>query len=130
MLKIFRQRESLQKIVFGIILFLTVVGMVVYLIPGFTGLTDDPTTTAVVAEVGGERIRAFDLQQSVLEVSRRNRIPSEMMASYTAQILDEMVLEKASVREAERLGLRVTEPELVERLRQIPDLFPGGKFVG
>ena len=130
MLKAFQKRNKLKKIVFGSILVFIAFGMVIYLIPGFTGMTDDPTTTAVVAEVDGEQIRAWDLQQSVLEVSRRNRIPAEMMGLYTTQILDDMLLEKASIKEAARLGIRVSEAELVERLRLIPDLFPGGKFVG
>ena len=130
MLNFFRHRESLKKVVFGGILFLTVVGMVIYLIPGVTGVTDDPTLSEIVAEVAGQKIRAFDLQQNVLQMSQVNRIPQEMVGLYTSQILNEMVLEKATVREAERLGLQVTEPEVVGRLRQMPDLFPGGNFVG
>jgi peptidyl-prolyl cis-trans isomerase D len=52
------------------------------------------------------------------------------MNLYTSQVLNDLLLERASLREADRLGLRVSEAELAERLRQIPDLFPEGKFVG
>jgi peptidyl-prolyl cis-trans isomerase D len=41
-----------------------------------------------------------------------------------------MVMERATAQEAERLGLGVSESELRSSLRQIPDLFPGGQFVG
>lgn len=130
MLKVFRHRQTLIKVVFGIILFLTVVSMVVYLIPGFTGTSDDPTISETVAEVAGEKIRSGELQQTVSQISRANRIPSEMMGLYTSQVLNDMILEKVSLREARRLGLQVAESEVVTRLHQIPDLFPGGKFVG
>ena len=130
MLKAFQKRASFKKYVFGILLVLISLSMVLYLIPGFTGFTDDPTFSGVVGEVAGEQIRAFELQQAVLQVSRQNRIPAELMNLYTSQVLNDLLLERASLREAARLGLQVSESELAERLRQIPDLFPGGGFVG
>ncbi|MBF8304845.1 MAG: PpiC-type peptidyl-prolyl cis-trans isomerase [Acidobacteria bacterium] len=130
MLKAFQKAHKLKKIVFISMFVLMTLSMVVYLIPGFTGATVDPIFSGVVAEVAGEQIRAFELQQAVLQVSRQNRIPAEMMNLYTSQVLNDLLLERASLREADRLGLRVSESELAERLRQIPDLFPQGKFVG
>ena len=130
MLKAFQKAHKLKKIVFISMFVLMTLSMVLYLIPGSTGYTDDPVFSGVVAEVAGEEIRAFELQQAVLQVSRQNRIPAELMNLYTSQVLNDLLLERASIREAERLGLRVSEAELAERLRQIPDLFPGGKFVG
>ncbi|MGH9785859.1 MAG: peptidylprolyl isomerase, partial [Terriglobia bacterium] len=130
MLKAFQKANKLKKIVFMSLFVLMTLSMVVYLIPGFTGSTVDPVFSGVVAEVAGEQIRAFELQQAVLQVSRQNRIPAEMMNLYTSQVLNDLLLERASLREAERLGLRVSEAELAERLRQIPDLFPEGKYVG
>jgi peptidyl-prolyl cis-trans isomerase D len=130
MLKAFQKAHKLKKIVFISMFVLMTLSMVVYLIPGFTGATVDPIFSGVVAEVAGEQIRAFELQQAVLQVSRQNRIPAEMMNLYTSQVLNDLLLEKASLREADQLGLQVSEAELAERLRQIPDLFPQGKFVG
>ncbi len=130
MLKAFQKRERLKKVVFVFILVLTVVGMVVYLIPGFTGFGTDPTISGVVAEVEGEEIQAFELQQTMLQFGQQNRIPAEMMEFYRTRILEDMLLERATLRAAERLGLRVSEAEVVERLRRVPDLFPDGKFVG
>ena len=130
MLRIFRSRKTVIRLFVGTILVLVALSMVIYLIPGFTGLSDDPTISETVAEVAGEKIRAFELQQTVTQISQANRIPSEMMGLYTSQVLNDMILEKVSLREARRLGLQVAESELATRLRQIPDLFPGGKFVG
>ena len=130
MLNIFRQRQSLVKIVLGFILFLVCVTMVITLIPGMTGDTGDSVNNPVVAEVAGNRITTYDLQQSIQQISQRNRVPSEMMPFYTTQILNEMILEKASLAEAERLGLRVDASELLNQLRQDPNIYPNGGFIG
>ena len=129
MLKIFRRKDIVTRFVVGSILVLVCIAMVMFLIPGLM----DPTTgapTAVVAKVGKEEITAWEMQQSLLQISRRNSVPSEMMPLFISQILNQMVLGKASLQEAGRLGLKVSESELRERLQQRPDLFPGGSFVG
>jgi peptidyl-prolyl cis-trans isomerase D len=130
MLNIFRRRERLVRYLLGVILFLVCITMVITLIPGITGGGADPLSADVVAEVGGEKITTFDLQQNVMQLTRTNRVPSDMMWLYTPQVLDGMVLEKASAQQAKRLGLSVASSEVVERLRQDPNLFPQGTFVG
>ena len=78
----------------------------------------------------GEQIQAFELQQALFQFGLQNRIPAELMETYSTQILDNMLLERATLREAERLGLQVSEEEVVQQLRRIPDFFPDGNFVG
>ena len=131
MLKAFQKRTKIKNIVFGGILVLIAFSMVLYLIPGFMpGLTGDQSVSGVVAKVQGEEIQAYELQQAILQFSQQNRIPSEMLQIYSTQVLNNMVLERATMREAERLGLQVSEEELARQLRQVPDLFPDGNFVG
>ena len=130
MLNIFRRRDLAIRILVGTILVMVSVTMVITLIPGLTGVGLDPTVNAVVAEVRGEKITTFDLQQRVLQISRMNQIPSDMMGFYTDQVLKEMVLEKVTLQEANRLGVQVPQAELASQLRQDPELFPGGNFVG
>lgn len=130
MLSFFRKRASLIKIFFGFLLALMSVTMVIQMIPGIGGNTMDPNAIEVVAEVGGEKITTFEVQQGIQQLGRTNQVPSEMLWLYTEQVMDQMVLEKASVLEAERMGLRVSQEDLLMRLRLIPDLYPGGKFVG
>src|SRR3990172_8777332 len=130
MLSFFRRSALMVKIFFVVLLALMSVSMVITLIPGMTGIMTDPNAIAVVAEVGNEKITTFDVQQGVLQMGRTNQVPAEMLWLYTEQVLDQMVLEKASVLAAERMGLRVTEEDLRMRLRLVPELFPQGKFVG
>ncbi len=129
MLNIFRRRDLTIRILVGSILVLVSLTMVITLIPGImTPLTS--VATGVVAEVQGDSITTVELQQSVMQLTRESRIPPEMVWLYTEQVLDEMLMEKAILHEADRLGVRVSEQDMVQRLRQIPELFPDGKFVG
>jgi len=130
MLSFFRRSALMVKILFLSLAGLVALSMVVTLIPGMIGFSADPAAIQVVAEVGNEEITTFDVQQQVMQMGRTNQVPAEMLWLYTAQVLDQMVLEKASVLAAERMGLRVTEADLRMRLRLIPELFPQGQFVG
>ncbi|HWP85492.1 MAG TPA: SurA N-terminal domain-containing protein, partial [Terriglobia bacterium] len=130
MLNFFRRSALMVKIFFVVLLALMSLSLVITLIPGMTGITTDASGIEVVAEVGGEPITSWQVQQGVLQMGRNNQVPSEMLWLYTDQVLDQMIMEKAVVLEAERMGLRVTEDDLRRRLRMIQELFPGGKFVG
>src|SRR5689334_10386829 len=100
MLNIFRKSQTLVKVIFGVILGLVVITMTITLIPGLTGDINDLAGNPVVAEVSGDKITEFDVQQSLQQVSTRNKIPPQMMPFYTNQIVNELILEKASVAEA------------------------------
>ena len=131
MLNFFRKQASMIKIVFGVVLFMTCISMVVTLIPGITGDSDQGQGPAeTVASVGGEKITSYDVQQGLAQLGRSNQLPPEMMSLYTQQILDQLIVDKATVMEAERLGLRVSDQDMLTRLRMIPQLFPNGKFIG
>jgi peptidyl-prolyl cis-trans isomerase D len=129
MLKL-RRDDPWFRIASGVFLILVCVSMVITLIPGMTGTTTDPTVGKVVAEVGNQEITTTELQQGLQNLTRTGRVPAEMVSSYSSQVLDQLVMEKAIQQEAERLGIHVTAAQLQQRLRQIPDLFPNGKFVG
>ena len=130
MLNIFRRRETVIRVFVGSILVMVSAAMVITLIPGLTGNIGDPSLSQVVAEVGGEEITSWQLQQNLLRASRSMQIPPDLMPLYTSQLLDQMVMEQAVLQESQRLGLSVSESEMVRRLREDPEIFPGGKFVG
>lgn len=129
MLKL-RRDDPWFRIASGIFLILVCVSMVITLIPGMTGTTVDPTVGKVVAKVGNQEITTIELQEGLQQLTRSGRVPAEMVAGYASQVLDDLVLEKATQQEAERLGIHITEAQLQDRLRQIPDVFPNGKFIG
>ena len=131
MLNIFRRKDVVTRFVVGSILVLIALAMVITLIPG---IMDTSTTAAipnaVVADVGGEEITTWDLQRRLIQVSRRGNMRQEMMRMFIPSMLDQMVLEKATLQEARRLGLEVSRDEWQKRLQQDPNIYPEGKFVG
>ena len=129
MFHFFRRKDRMVRWFLSGLLLLVCLTMVAYLIPGLTSFssTDDAT---VLAKVAGDSITARELQQQFQQIARNNRIPSTMFSFYAQQILDRMVGGRAVLYEARRMGLEVTPNEMVERLRNISEIFPDGQFVG
>src|SRR5581483_4009219 len=130
MLNFFRKRASMVRIVFGILLFLVCISMVVTLIPGLTGVSTDAMSNETIATIDGERISSMDLRMAVQQQTQANRVPPSMAWLYTQQVLDQMLLEKLALQEAQHMGLRVSQQEVVAWLKRNPEIFPGGNFVG
>ena len=118
---------------------LVVLAFVIFYIPDFledTGAGAAPGE--VVADVDGRQITAGEFRRVY-----QNRLQS-YRAAYGAsmneqllkqlgidqQILQQMVDEQAAVAEAQRLGLRVTDEEVRERLVRIPTFQENGQFIG
>ena len=130
MLNVLRQREKLVRRVLVGVLFLVCVSMVVTLIPGLTGDAGDTINNPVAAEVDGERVTELEVRQALQSAASRNNIPAQLLPFYAKNLLNQIILEKASLKEAERLGLRVEEGEMREQLKKDETLFPGGNFIG
>jgi peptidyl-prolyl cis-trans isomerase D len=118
---------------------LVCLAFVIFYIPDFledTGAGAAPGE--VIADVDGREITAGEFRRVY-----QNRLQS-YRAAYGAtmneqllkqlgidqQILQQMVDEQASVAEAQRLGLRVSDEEVRERLVRIPSFQENGQFIG
>jgi peptidyl-prolyl cis-trans isomerase D len=115
--------KTKKFILAGILLFFCLT-LVITLVPGIGG--DSTLTRAgVLAKVGGEDIKAEDLQKLV-----GNR---PLVGPIVDQALQYLIREKAMLMEADRLGLTVTDNELVDFMHkgQYGQLFfPKGEFIG
>jgi len=125
-----------KKVVLGAILLFISVMMVVTLIPG-TGVSDyfgsAPTEAGLYATVDEERVLTTDVQQRAQMEARRRGYPQQFVPLLLPQVAEQVVLEKAMLAEARRLGLMVTDDELRDELRNggfAPQLFPKGQWVG
>ena len=128
MWKALRKRETGVRILFGLIIGTLAISMLVYLVPQgtSTGLAPD-----AVAEVGGAQITVAEVQQQLQRIERGGSIPAMLRPLYAQQVLDGLVFQQILEYEAKRLGIRVTEEELAERVRLIiPAGLVGGAFVG
>ena len=129
MFDLFRSRAKAVKIMLGSLLMLVAISMVVTLIPGWgTGYGDEPQ---VVAEIGDQTLTVREVQLAVQTAFRNRGLTPELAGVMVPQMVEQMVTQRALALQAERMGLRVSEDEVVEYIRRIiPQLFPQGKFVG
>ena len=122
MLKSIQQRDLERnrwvKIGMSVLLGVICLSMLTYLIPGMgsAALTNAPDA---VATVGGQSITATDVQRQLNTALHGQAVPDVLKGLYAKQVLDQMIFKQALTLEAQRLGLRVTDQELSDRIKQI-----------
>jgi peptidyl-prolyl cis-trans isomerase D len=122
MLKSIQQRDLERnrwvKIGMSILLGVICLSMLTYLIPGMgsAALTNAPDA---VATVGGQSITATEVQRQLNTALHGQAVPDVLKGLYAKQVLDQMIFKQALTIEAQRLGLRVTDQELSDRIKQI-----------
>jgi peptidyl-prolyl cis-trans isomerase D len=122
-------RKTRTRILFGIVGLILGGGMLLYLVPQTPGTGEASPET--VATVGDQSISAAEIRQQLSEIAQRNQIPKQFQSIYAQQILNQLVFEKALEYEAKRLGIRVSDEERAERIRQyLPTAFNGDSFIG
>jgi peptidyl-prolyl cis-trans isomerase D len=130
MFQLFRSRKRAFRIMIGVIVAPVVITMVVTLIPGI-GATGSSSDDTVLAEVGGDAVTLRETQYEFRDYVQQQRVPAGAHAFVAPKIVNDLIIDKAMLQEAERLGLGVTEAELADLLRtSLPFLFQGGSFLG
>jgi peptidyl-prolyl cis-trans isomerase D len=112
------ERNRWVKITMSILLGIICLSMLTYLIPGMgsAAFTNSPDA---IATVGGEQISAIDVQRQLNAALRGQAIPDVYKGIYAKQVLEQMIFTRALALEAGRLGMRVTNQELSDRIKQI-----------
>jgi peptidyl-prolyl cis-trans isomerase D len=129
MFDLFRSSDKVKKYFLSGLLVLVALSMVTYLIPSYG--TGDPAADSVVAQIGKDTITLRDAQLAIQNATRNRSIPPSLLSLYVPQMIEQMVTERSLVYEAHRLGLQVSDDDISNTIRiSIPNLFPGGKFVG
>ena len=143
MIRFLQKPGPMKKIVLGGLLVIVCVMMVITLIPG--GLIDfgggSLTTQGVLAKVGSEEVTEQQVREQARQLIKRRfqgqNIPEEMMPMIMPQAIQQaannLIVQKAVVYEADKMGLGVNDDELRDYMHQgqMGDmLFPSGKFIG
>jgi len=129
MWKALRKKDFLVRVLLGIVVAMLAAGMLIYLVPGGGSCSGSPED--IVADVGGQPVTSAEVRRQLLRIGRNGNIPRALEPLYIQQIVSQLVFEKMIEFEAKRLGIRVTEQELAERVRQLfPTAVVGGAFVG
>jgi len=139
MLRFLQKPGPIKKIVLGGILVVICVMMVITLVPGgmfgdyFTG---GLTTAGVLAKVGDQEVDVQEVAQQARLIGRqqfKNNVPPALMPFLMQRAAQGLIMQKAVVYEADRMGLGVSDEELRNYLHQGQTgqiLFPGGTFIG
>src|SRR6267143_340514 len=123
-------RKTSMRILLGVVVLLLGGSMLLYLVPQTHG-TGEASSTDIVAKVGDETVSAAEVRQQLAEIGQRNQIPKQLESLYARQILNQLVFQKEMEYEAKRLGIRVSEQEQADRIRQfVPTAYNGDTFVG
>src|SRR6266403_1976154 len=123
-------RQILVRVFIGIFIGLIAISMLLYLVP--QGPNSDAESSDVVAKIGSDQtVTLAEVRQQLSEIERRNQVPKPLEGLYARQILSQLVYTKEVQYEANRLGIKVTNEEIADRVRQyLPTAFNGGNPVG
>jgi peptidyl-prolyl cis-trans isomerase D len=123
-------RKTSMRILLGIVVLVLGGSMLLYLVPQTPG-TGEASSTDIVAKVGTETVSAAEVRQQLSEIEQRNQVPKQLESLYARQILNQLIFQKEIEYEAKRLGIRVSEQEQADRIRQfLPTAYNGDTFVG
>ena len=111
-------RNRWVKITMSVLLGIICLSMLTYLIPGM-GSAAFSNSPDAIATVGGEQISPIDVQRQLNQVLHGQAIPEIYKGIYAKQVLEQMIFTRALALEADRLGIRVTNQELSDRIKQI-----------
>ncbi|MGE5327528.1 MAG: peptidyl-prolyl cis-trans isomerase, partial [Deltaproteobacteria bacterium] len=131
MFRFMRKSEVVKKYLLIFFLGIVSVGMVITLapLPDLNNTTSQPN---VLAEIGGETITTQQVDQRVR--NQMQNVAGRFIPQYAAimapQVLDQMIAQRALVLQAKKLGIQVTDSEVLKAAQSIPSFYPNGKFVG
>ena len=143
MIRIFQQDNRATKIIFGLIIAAAIVTMVITLVPGIFN-DDTANNAALFATVrtpgvwgrilgGSTPISMQEVQQQTQRQMQQQHLPDYALPFLINRVGQQQVERAVLVREADRLGLQVSDDDLRRELSTGPlsqYLFPGGKFIG
>jgi peptidyl-prolyl cis-trans isomerase D len=120
-------------------LVLVCLAFVVFYIPDFLGTRAvDPALSNIIATVGDREIsgemfrRAYQGQLQAYRSAYGDKLNDQLLRQLgiDQQVLQQMVDEQAAVAEAERLGIRVGDEEVRQRILTLPVFQENGTFIG
>lgn len=123
-----QSRNTLVRVLLGVILGVIAVSMLLYLVPQGNPTGSAPDT---LAEVGGQAVTVLEVRQQLQKIESRGQLPRALEPLYAQQILNQIIFERELEMEGKRLGIRVSDEERAERIRQlVPTAYNGNTFVG
>jgi peptidyl-prolyl cis-trans isomerase D len=143
MIRILQQDNRITKALFAVIIGAAIITMVITLVPGIfdNGNGGASDTYAVVRAPGmlgrftgdTRTITMQQVQRQAAAMAQQQNLPAMYISFILPQVEQRLVAQAVLRREADRLGLQVTNDDLLHFLQYGPYsqvFFPGGKFIG
>jgi peptidyl-prolyl cis-trans isomerase D len=135
MIRFLQTPGPIKKIFLGGLLTIICVLMAITLIPG--GFLGDAlgfgAGQGVLAKVGDQEVSVQQVQQRAQAMARGRNFPPQLLPLLQQQAAQQLLIKAALISEADHMGLRVTDAEVVHQLHSGDYgavLFPGGNFIG
>jgi len=126
-----KNKEAVKKYLLIFFLSIVSIGMVITLAPIPTGDTSRAETN-VLASMNGFNITTTDLQKTIQ--SRFRNSPqvdqAKIIPAVAGNLLDTMIVQRAVIVQARKMGIDVSDKELGESLQSFPWLMQDGAFIG
>jgi peptidyl-prolyl cis-trans isomerase D len=134
MIRFLQTPTPAKRFVLGFILIAFCLIMVISLVPNLNqSLLGGTPNSNVLAKVGDQEITIDQVQQRAASIAEQRQYPAQFVPFLMPQALEGLIANKALLAEADRLGLKVTDEEVIDALKrgQLGEiLFPNGKFIG
>jgi peptidyl-prolyl cis-trans isomerase D len=123
------KRKTLYKWLMIFFLGIVSLGMVLTLapLPNNNSAAMEPN---VLATIYGNKITVQDLQRAIQSQLANSGTDAQAVSHLADSALNQIILHEAFVAQAQKMGLEVSNPELVAALHGIPYLYQNGQFVG
>jgi len=126
-----RNKDQVKKWLLIFFLGIVSLSMVVVMAPLPSGDTSTPEGN-VLASVAGDTITSAELDQSIRDRFKNSPMgfDRKMVPIVAPSVLDQMVTEQILRKQAAKMGIEVTDLEMLATFQRIPWLYPEGNFVG
>jgi peptidyl-prolyl cis-trans isomerase D len=132
MFALFRKnKEAVKKYLLIFFLGIVSLSMVVVMAPLPSGDTSRPEGN-VLAAISGYTITSADLDQTIRDRFKNSPMgfDKRMVPLVAPRVLDQMVIEHVLIEQAGKMGVEVSDGEVLKAFQNIPWLYPDGNFVG
>jgi peptidyl-prolyl cis-trans isomerase D len=132
MFALFRKnKEAVKKYLLIFFLGIVSLSMVVVMAPLPSGDTSRPESN-VLASIGGNTITSAELDQTIRDRFKNSPMgfDKRMVPLVAPSVLDQMVIEQILLQQAGKMGVEVSDGEVLKTFQKIPWLYPDGNFVG
>jgi peptidyl-prolyl cis-trans isomerase D len=126
-----KNKEAVKKYLLIFFLGIVSLSMVVVMAPMPSGDTSTPQGNAL-ASIGGHDITVTELDQNIRDRFKSSPMGFDrrMVPLVAPRVLDQMVISDVLVQQAAKMGVEVSDQEVLKAFQNIPWLYPNGNFIG